>query len=919
MASNNIAGIGRGPLVRLWRFADCEVDELRRELRVRSTPVELEAKPFDVLIQLLHHASEVVTKEELLEAVWPGTSVVDGSLATAISKLRKAIGDEGQVTILTVARAGYRLAVPVQSKALTGAIGAELRLKVGDRVPGRDSWRLTRQMDFSGSSEVWLAENPRTHELRVFKFAVDGAQLRGLKREVTISRFLREYLGERTDFVRVLEWSFEQPPFFLESEYGGQNLVEWAQSEPGGVLSALPITVRLNLLADIARTVATAHELGVLHKDLKPSNLLIAPTTSGKWQVKVADFGSAFLAEPSRLGEFGITNLGFTQTANADNAITGTLTYLAPEILAGSSSTASADVYSLGVLLYQLVAGDFRKPLSPGWEADIEDPLLRQDIADAACGDPARRLHSAAELAERLDTLEARREVRNQAKLVEQRALLAERKLAETRARRPWVRLAIASMSLGLAVSLVLYRRAAVDRDNSRHQAKIVDSINGFLAGDLLGRSNPFKTGKADETLTEAIQRASPAIDRQFASEPLIAARLHQTIARALDQRTQYAASRQEYTQAAALFDRAEGPLSQNAVVVRLQCATLEARSYQDGSMAAAQSLLASQESIIGKLPRPRADLLVWLSTARGMVALISNDAKSAQSNFQSASEQAAKTPLIDATTRLAIKQRLAFSYIRLGNGSEAERLFRELIDTYAHASGPDSPEVLRVRLNLAQALMIENKFADAVDLANQIYPGLVSSLGPDHEITLQLLSTRAQCEGALGRWSDSIRDDLEVHRLAVTKQGPLSFFAIGTLSDAAMAQCRSGQIGVGASNARAAFDGSRKAFGEHAGLTGGVADTLVDCLIDQKHLDEASKLLATIEPQSVAQLVGVPDWAATLDLQRSDISVRRGDYGAAQKQIQPAIPVFTRTDAELYQKQRLEHILTEIRSHTAR
>ena len=122
----------------------------------------------------------------------------------------------------------------------------------------------------------------------------------------------------------------------------------------------------------------------------------------------------------------------------------------------------------------------------------------------------------------------------------------------------------------------------------------------------------------------------------------------------------------------------------------------------------------------------------------------------------------------------------------------------------------------------------------------------------------------------------------------------------------------------MGASNARAAFDASRKAFGEHAGLTGGVADTLVDCLIDQNHLDEASKLLATIEPQSVAQLVGVPDWAATLDLQRSDISVRRGDYASAEKQIQPAIPVFTRTDAEPYQKQRLEHLLPEIKSHTA-
>ncbi len=79
---------------RLWRFADFELDEMGRELRVKGRPVELESKPLEILLQLLLHAGEVVTKEELLEAVWPDVMVVDGSLATAVSKLRKAMADE---------------------------------------------------------------------------------------------------------------------------------------------------------------------------------------------------------------------------------------------------------------------------------------------------------------------------------------------------------------------------------------------------------------------------------------------------------------------------------------------------------------------------------------------------------------------------------------------------------------------------------------------------------------------------------------------------------------------------------------------------------------------------------------------------------------------------------------------------------
>jgi non-specific serine/threonine protein kinase len=149
---------------RLWRFADYEFDELARELRVKGTPVDLESKPLDILLQLLLHAGEVVTKEELLESVWPDVTVVEGSLATAVSKLRKAMGDENHPAIVTVPRVGYRLAVPVYCKTVAAAVGPELGFKAGDPVPGRDQWRFLRPMDVSGSSEVWLAENPKTHE-----------------------------------------------------------------------------------------------------------------------------------------------------------------------------------------------------------------------------------------------------------------------------------------------------------------------------------------------------------------------------------------------------------------------------------------------------------------------------------------------------------------------------------------------------------------------------------------------------------------------------------------------------------------------------------------------------------------------------------------------------------------------------------
>src|SRR5258708_19708969 len=96
-------------------------------------------------------------------------------------------------------------------------------------------------------------------------------------------------------------------------------------------------------------------------------------------------------------------------------------------------------------MVYEVMMGDLRKPLGSGWEAGIKDPLLREDIADAACGDPAKRLGSAADLAERLLTLEQRRIKRDELESSRFRAQVAEHKLAEARPRPPSVLLPLLS------------------------------------------------------------------------------------------------------------------------------------------------------------------------------------------------------------------------------------------------------------------------------------------------------------------------------------------------------------------------------------------------------------------------------------------------------------------------------------------
>jgi non-specific serine/threonine protein kinase len=88
-----------------YRFGTAEFDEARSELRVGGLPVELEPRPAQVLLQLLRHPDELVTREELFDAVWGDRPTVDNVLANAVAKLRKALGPEvGQQLNLIVPR-----------------------------------------------------------------------------------------------------------------------------------------------------------------------------------------------------------------------------------------------------------------------------------------------------------------------------------------------------------------------------------------------------------------------------------------------------------------------------------------------------------------------------------------------------------------------------------------------------------------------------------------------------------------------------------------------------------------------------------------------------------------------------------------------------------------------------------------------
>jgi Tol biopolymer transport system component len=176
----------------------------------------------------------------------------------------------------------------------------------------------------------------------------------------------------------------------------------------------LAISDVLRYGAQIAAALAAAHAAGIIHRDIKPANIVVTPES----QVKVLDFGVAKLLEP--MGENTVSETRARPAHTADGAVVGTVSYMSPEQTRGASVDARSDLFSLGLVLYEMATGRLPIPgaslgqvlgsgdtrIAPPSEVRRGLPLaLNATIVKLLERDPARRLQTAGEVRAALDSL----------------------------------------------------------------------------------------------------------------------------------------------------------------------------------------------------------------------------------------------------------------------------------------------------------------------------------------------------------------------------------------------------------------------------------------------------------------------------------------------------------------------------------
>jgi DNA-binding winged helix-turn-helix (wHTH) protein len=740
-----------------WHFNKISFDEASLVLTVDGQPVDLERRPLELLSLLLAHAGEVVTKSEIIAALWADRDVTDASLTKCMARLRRALGDHDLTIIHTVHGYGYRFAAPVSvTEAGATKLPAAIEVSPGDAVPRRPNWHFVERLGTGGHGDVWLVEHAKSRARRVLKFAGTEAGLAGLRREITLGRLLREGLHQRADLVDILDWNLEASPYFLEMPYSELgNLAVWAAQQGG--IGAVDLAVRLDLVAQIADALAAAHGMGVLHKDLKPGNVLMRRDAAGAPAITLTDFGSGRALDPSLLDNFGITRLGADITSLETTA--GTRMYQAPEIEAGNAPTVQADIYAVGVMLFQMAAGDLRRALAPGWEELIDDDLLRQDIAAAAAGDPARRLADAAELARRLRTLPARRLAEQQAQQAAADAAATRRALDIARARRLPLLALLGVLLTGFATSTWLYLRA--EHANALAQAATqraelaasrAEAVTFFLTDDLFSAANPLLGADPNIPVQKVLGVAAAGLDRRFKPGSLDRAAIEAAIGGAYAGLADPDHALALLRPALATLRAQLGEADPQVEAVRLAMADLAERT---GDLAGLRVIGAA---VTGSHP---ADALTAL---RGRYAVLEADCLTNENDSVCVAKL--RPFLAEARTRigardpltLRVQDLLAYQLSQGQHFEEALALARDTVAATQAAFGAESVQVQERRYHYGQILVEAGQSAPAIATLEDVRARLLAVFGHETDMSARAATQLGRAYALAKRYDDALR-----------------------------------------------------------------------------------------------------------------------------------------------------------------
>jgi serine/threonine-protein kinase len=755
-----------------------------------------------------------------------------------------ALREEVMELLRALTHGGDRLE-PASPASMVGERTEPAGLRLG-------SYRLLRQVGEGGMGTVFEAvRDDAQFEKRV---AIKLVR-RGVAGDALIRRFRqeRQILAalDHPNIARLLDGG-------MTADGRPWLVMEFVDGEPITAYSAaheLSVPDRLRLFRAVCDAVQYAHRHLVVHRDLKPGNILVTPDGTPK----LLDFGVAKLLPDGATG-------GLPQQVTATEWRPFTPAYASPEQIRGDAVSTATDVYSLGVILYELLAGRHpfetegrsalalaqrmeTEPIRPseavsGSDGGSEPARLRRALAGeldniilmAMRREPARRYASVEQLAE---------DVR---RLLDGRPVLAQRDTFSYRARK-FVRrhrvgvaataVIVLSLTAGLTATAWQARRAGRERDRAQLEARKAERLNAFLAG-VLRAPDPRADGR-DVRVMDLLAGAATRSATELAGEPEVLAAVQTAIG--LSYAGLGAYDDAEILLASALALRRDQPIPEPSRLAE-SLGNLASLRAEQGRLAEAEPPL--REALATIRPASKADSIL-LAGLRGQLASLLQ--------ARGAWDEAAA----EHTGVLALRRRLLgpehadvaeslndLAVVRgqQGDWASAEALHREALEVQRRAKGPEHPDIAAALDNLAFVLTEQRRFESADSFYRAALALRTRLLGPEHPETAWTLyghATMLVARGDPAAAERTARQILALRGRKLADEHPMIAASLLVLGQALAAQGRAADAEPLLRESLALRRANLPAG--HWLLASGES-VLGDCLTGLRRFDEAETLL---------------------------------------------------------------------------
>ena len=705
-------------------------------------------------------------------------------------------------------------------------------------------YRLTREIGRGGMGVVWLAERAGDDfEQRVALKVVK----RGMDSDEILARFLRERRVharlEHPNIARLMDGGVSaggQPWFALEY-VDGTPLLDYCRHH------GLDVAARLRLFRRICAAVQHAHRSLVVHRDLKPSNILV----NAKGEPKLLDFGIAkLLGDDDGEPGGGLTRSGARMM---------TPLYAAPEQVLGQPVTTATDVYSLGVILYELLTGRLpyppdqtrgaalarsivegdperpstmarRQPSRSGDHAGAGAPSDARRLSRQLAGDldriclmalrkePERRYESAQALADDITRYLDGYPVRAQPDSLgyRTRKFVGRNRVAVAAAT-----LVLVSLAVGLSISLWQAERAS-------RQAARAEQVKEFLI-EIFQINRPGTDAGTSVTAREILEAGVARLDEQLAGQPDLHGELLQVV---------------------------------GSLYVSL------------GLLDEAELLLQRSLEVLSALPADDRELYAAGLVALGEVYWERTDYATAETAFREAVGRYRRHSGRDRQSFAFALRSLAIMLSEASKYEQAEPLHYEALAMDRRLSGDDSLEVANDLHNLAQHLKWQGRSDEAEPLYRAALAIKLRELGNQH---ISVAGTQSNLGVLLGQRGDYVeseellRDALETHRRVLGDEHPDTALTLNNLS---MLNYVTANYEAAEPLIREALALNRKLFGEDNDRVATNLANLANLLAATGRLEESEKM----QSEALAirrQVIGN-------DAHQGDRPAERGERGRA-------------------------------------